>query len=188
MVHVSAPIYSRNACGIGDPRMLPYLKDIINRGRDLASWSDDVVLWCNDDVQLDPRIVGWCYSKVIKAGAMSMRRTEPGKPRDHMGRELFAFTGAWLDENWDKIPDFILGCPFFDLILAAIIRKERGIDSTTNNLKIDYPVADAEERYAIHEPHLSSWSGVHEHTFPANIHNKKLAKEWCAAHMPSLKL
>lgn len=164
----------RDATSVGDPRKLPYLKDILQRGLDAAKGPDDKIIWTNDDVGLDTGIVEWVNECVWADGALSMRRNESG----HIGRDLFAFTSAWLKKFWDEIPDYIQGAPCFDLALAAQIRRYHGIMSTLENLHIDIWPAETPHRYALHEAHPSEWAGVNEHTYKANLWNKKLANAW----------
>lgn len=169
----------RSSKKLGDARELPYLKDVI--GRD---WNDDdIVIWTNDDVFLDPKIVEWCHSHVAVFGASTMRRNEEG----HVGRELFAFTGKWIKENFDSIPDYFIGEEQFDLGMAALIRKQRGILTTLENLRHDFYPCDASERYALHEPHEGEWENKRNENSPAKKHNKKLFAEWLSKHQGHLK-
>lgn len=190
VIAVDQPPPKRTALAIGDPRNLPFLNDLLTIGMKVAEDPNDIIIWTNDDVQLDRQICPWARSMVRLHGAVSMRRSEIGDTSGeiHMGRELFAFTRQWLEENLDSIPSFYVGCPFFDIVLAAIIRKQHGITSTIENIKEDLYPSDSEHRYALHEPHPSSWAGENEFKFPANLHNRKMAKEWCANNMPTLKL
>jgi hypothetical protein len=181
-VHVTD--YKRDATGIGDPRKLPYLKDVLERGIQNARHDLDVIIWTNDDVGFDAAIVEWARDAVVADGAMSMRRNESG----HIGRDLFAFTAKWLKDNFDKIPDYIQGAPCFDLALAAQIRKFYGIFSTLENLHQDIWPAETVHRYALHEPHPSEWAGANENTYKANLWNKKLANEWFAQNNPQIRL
>lgn len=179
----------RTSSLIRDSRNLPYLKDMLGYAVDSTSLNNDIILWCNDDVVLDPRIQDWCMTDVLVNQAMSMRRFEAEHPNDsHIGRELFAFTREWLVDNLPSIPDFLIGCPCFDIVLAAIIRNQKGIFSTLENMTEDFPDCDSTERFAIHEYHVSSWAGKNEFRFPGNNHNRTLARAWCRANMPSLNL
>lgn len=181
--------FPRTAKTIGDTRDLPYLKDVLAIGMAIATQSDDIIMWSNDDVILDPRIEQWCLDEVSANDAMSMRRFEPENPEMiHLGRELLAFKKEWLEKNWNDIPDFILGCPCFDIVMAAFIRKQKGLKSTLANMSEDYPLCEATERYAIHHAHPSAWAGKDEYKRIGNIHNKQLAKEWCHKNMPTLHL
>jgi hypothetical protein len=184
VVPVHCTDFDRNAKQIGDPRALPYLKDLLAHGVEAAGKSNlDVILWGNDDTGLAPGILDWCHG-VQSDGARSMRRNEAG----HIGREIFAFTVEWLDNQWNKIPDFIPGAPCFDLALAALIRKFHGIQSTLENLHIDIWPAETHERLALHEPHPSAWAGKNEHVYKANLWNKCLANEWFVKNNIPIKL
>lgn len=179
--------YPRNAKKIGDPRSLPYLKDQLSLFTNKSQNSNDVALWSNDDIIFDERIIEWC-NKVSSQGAMSMRRTEIGKDWVHMGRDVFGFSKAWLDLYQEEIPDFIIGCPVFDLVIAAIIRRSYGLlGSTIENMIEDWPPAE-DGQFSRHTPHRSSWTGPREAMFKANRHNQRLGREWAEKNMPSLKL
>lgn len=183
-------IKSADRCGksIGDSRNVPFFKDILKAGMNIAE-NEDIILWCNDDVILDPMVIGWCMNDVAANDAMSMRRIEPECLNCvHIGRELFAFRKEWLLSKWEDIPDFLQGSPYFDIIIAAMIRLEKGVKSTIDNMKIDYPLCDAIERYAIHEAHESGWAGLNEYVLAGNIHNKRLAKEWAQKYCRTLVL
>lgn len=186
----NGPVHLRRTSDdIGDHRHLPYFNDMLHFSLDMSSSENDVIFWCNDDVILDPRIQDWLTGDVLRNEAMSMRRFEPERPDEvHIGRELFGFTKAWLNRNLAFFPDFLTGCPCFDIVLAAIIRKEKGIDSTLDNMLQDFPDCDSVERHAIHHHHPSAWAGKNEYKYPGNNHNRRLAKEWCSFHMPSLQL
>jgi len=195
ILKTSRPPEGRSSKDIGDPRNLPYLKDMLSMAVIALdefpdAKPDDVVVWTNDDVSLDPRILPYCKSIVRLHKAMSMRRDRPpGDKLDHIGREMFMFTSGWIKEHLDEIPEFFIGCPYFDLVIAALIRKYHGFKNTSlDNLGEDFYPADWEWRYALHEPHPSSWAGENEHKFPANIHNRRLAKEWCSHQCPTLRL
>lgn len=180
--------HARNATQIGDSRSLPFLKDLLNAAMEKAE-AHDVILWTNDDVALDPKIVDWAKTHVAAHGAASMRREDVGASGIHMGRDCFAFTKKWLAAHWDEIPSFYLGAPCFDLVLAALIRRSHGLPaSTLVNLHDDMWPADAKERYVRHEAHPSAWAGLAETTHPANKWNVKLAQEWCAKNNPQLSL
>lgn len=182
-VHCNQDQYIRDARQVGDPRKLPFIKDVFNRGLAAVKGKSDVIIWTNDDVGLDTGIIDWCYN-VESDGAASMRRNESG----HVGRDLFGFTKKWLEDNLAAIPDFIHGAPCWDLVLAAIIRKNHGIKSDLTNLGVDIWPAETPDRYALHESHPSAWAGSNENKYPANLWNQRLARAWTAKYMPSLKL
>lgn len=165
--------YSRTARGLGDEKPLPYLADILAPAYTEAN-DEDVIVWTNDDIRLDPRIIEWASEHVGLYGAATMRRDEPG----HCGRELFAFTKAWLRDN--PLPDYLIGTHQFDLGIACLIRHRRGISSTLANIAEDFHPCDAAERYALHEPHPNEWPERTE--TPSGHHNARLFAEWLAHH------
>lgn len=169
MIPAPAHHFARSARDIGDEKALPYLQDILAPARELAG-DDDVIVWTNDDVTLDPRIVSWAGGNAGAYGAATMRRDEPG----HCGRELFAFTKRWLVET--KLPDFLIGTHQFDLAVAAIVRHRRGIWSNLRNIGTDFYPCDTSERFALHEPHKNEWESRTEH--PSGRHNAALFSDW----------
>jgi hypothetical protein len=87
-----------------------------------------------------------------------------------------------------SIPDFYIGAPAFDLAIAALIRKYHGIVSTMENIAIDFYPSEMDPGMVVHEPHASNWSGHHEFTLPANVHNTHLARAYFSEHCPSFVL
>lgn len=171
-----------------DPRELPPLKVILEGPRDKTISDSDVIIFQNSDIALSSGSIEQMRRHAATFGAFSMRRVEPGSGYTHIGRDLFGFRADWLRENLAKIPDFFIGCPYFDLVIAAMIRKERGIVSTKENLSPDFYPCEMASGMATHEAHKSSWDGENEFKFGANLHNRKLALEWCREEMPSLEL
>jgi hypothetical protein len=177
--------FDRNALSLGDTRKLPFFKDLF-RVALVHAGPGDVIIWTNGDNGLDPRIIDWAWGHLWVNDAASMRR--PDEPGVHVGRDLFGFRAEWLAEHIDIFPDFICGAPLFDIVIAAIIRKYHGINSTLQNMGQDIMPAETSDRFVLHEPHISSWAGPEEHTRPGNIYNRRLAREWAAANMPGLRL
>lgn len=147
MVGVYRDKYDRDASNIGD-RPLPYLRDVIRPALDRMD-DHDVLIWSNSDVELMPETLDWARNHVGTYSAASMRRDA-----DHIGRDLVAGTKAW----WQKLPyDPLIGAHQFDLLLAALIRKERGVVSTLKNMETDF--FPCEYRTLIrHESHQESWT------------------------------
>lgn len=144
------------------------------------------MIFQNSDVALEPNAIREMRRHAALFGAFSMRRKEPGQSYVHIGREVFGFRSDWLESHIDQIPEFYMGAPYFDLVMAALIRKERGVVSTVENMATDFYPCEMEAGPAIHEPHASSWAGDQEYTLPANQVNRLEAAKWCAANCPSL--
>lgn len=174
----------RTSKAIGDKRSLPYLKDLFAFAMKGAK-PDDIVFWSNDDNALSPDLPDFLRKHVPIYGASTFRRTE-NTPGIHCGREAAAFTVRWLRENLNRIPDFILCSAGFDIGLAALIRLQRGIITTPQNLTVDFWPADVGVGYVMHEAHPSAWSGANENS-PSNAHNRRLLAEFQARYLPQVK-
>lgn len=160
---------ARTAVDIGDTRSLPMLKDMLGRALTFAR-AGDVIVWTNDDVEILD--LGPLVSHVGKFGAVTMRR-DPA----HMGRELMAFKWEWLADKFHDFPDGVVACPWFDLAIAAWVRKRFGIRSDFDNISRDfYPCEIPNDGIFIHpNDHESTWTEYMK--YPASIHNERLWKE-----------
>lgn len=181
--------YARDAKGeLGDPRGLPFLKDILWTGipADSTDRGEDIILWTNSDIGLAPGLAALLRDHVGKHGAASMRRTESDGD-GHPGRDLFAFTVDWLHAHWDEIPDYVIGAPVFDLGLVAIIRKFHELPFTLAMMDDDLHPAEMHPGFALHESHEPAWKLPNMDSIPSVIHNKKLFREWAKKHAPEIR-
>jgi hypothetical protein len=158
---------ARTAKEIGDSRPLPMLKEMMGKAVKFAS-GRDIIVWTNDDVSiLDLTPV---VNHVRKFGAVGVRR-DP----DHIGRELFAFRWDWLADRLYNFPDCAVASPWFDLAVAAWIRRQFGWFSDMDNLGKDlYPCEIPNDAILYHPPHPSSWTGSME--APASKWNERIFK------------
>jgi hypothetical protein len=180
--------WTYDARRIDDPRSVPTVQSMFQDAINRATSPDDVILFHNSDVGLLPGCVKHMRRHAAVFGAFSMRRVEPGATYTHIGRDLFAFRADWLAEHLPSFPIFYMGCPYFDLVIAAIIRKDRGIVSTIKNMEVDFYPCEMAPGMATHEPHKSAWVEDGEHTLPGNLFNRRAAMRWCRDNMPSLVL
>lgn len=161
----------RSAKDIGDSRDLPFFKDIIDWVIAEKMEPHDIILFGNSDGGLRMDTCEVLRKYVPSFGAVAMRRDN-----DHIGAEAFAFTRQWFEQYRSEIPDFFQGAPCWDIALRAFIRLQRGIVTTPSNLAYDFAPCDLTERIILHEDHPSEWV-KHEHS-PANLHNRRLARQW----------
>lgn len=194
--HVWEYEYARIASeSIGDPRRLPYLKDLLAEGLKIAQQPDDIVVLTNDDTVVHHQIVPAMARILQNVDALSSFRMNFKK--EHMpaldtptakirqwgeacfGRDLFAFRAEWLRRNWTAIPDMILGEIEFDLVLAALIRIAAGVETTKENFSVNDPACELERGYVIHESHERNWMKDEFSIAPARIHNNKIYVEFC---------
>lgn len=176
-----ASAFGKSAKDVGDVRDLPLLRDMLTEAMKSAPHSEDIVIWSNGDNGFAPGAFEKFKRHAALYGAFSIRRDA-----NHIGRDVFGFTKAWLMAHIDQIPDFYMGAPAFDLVLAAIIRRTRGIVSTKYNLRLDFFPCELEPGLVTHEDHPSRWAGENEHKFPANLINMTLLREWEKANKMTL--
>lgn len=179
--------YERDSACIGETRKLPFLKDVLSYGISLAN-PNDIILFTNDDTIIHPRLPDLLRRVMSNRGATMSHRCEyKGINFDevlnvrmfkegtkHWGRDLFAFTIPWLRDHWDRIPDYVMGAPFWDLILTVLIRNEinsdicgSSIDELGHSWEHEIPVG-----YVAHIEHDHQWNGQR----PADKYNETLAK------------
>lgn len=184
---------------LGDSRPLPYLKDLLEFGMKQCR-DDDILLWSNDDNLILDSLPDYLKFHISVYGPCSIFRTElrGGMPslnisaesfarnshERHIGRDGFAFSKAWLEENWDILPDSILGAKMFDVHLAIIIRKHYGIETTNQNIWNQILPAEIPLGFTGHLAHTSAWLADSK----ANDWNGKLFLEYAAKNCPSLKV
>lgn len=195
--------YARSAADIGDPRNLPYLKDVLANAMEMAG-DDDILFFTNDDICVHPelpealRFYAGVYKAVCSRRCEWPRNITPPngaltpkawaqKSKPHMGRDLFAFTKDWLVRYWDEIGDSILAASDWDLHLAALIRHKHGIITTRKNLEQDFFPAEIPLGYIGHEAHENEWSKpANVNTAPSQRHNRTLFKAWAKDALPDL--
>jgi hypothetical protein len=192
----------RSSEQMGDARRLPFLKDVLLAGLN-SGGKHDFVMWTNDDTILHPGIVKHLIAVLIEKPAVSSFRINfekgsippldrpPGElldmshnlnpPGDEdLGRDLFAFRKDWLRDHWHTIPDFLLGELEFDLVLAYMIRKTYGLQTTKLNMGRIMPECELVKGYVLHERHNRVWTTQGQEASVAKTHNRKLATEFYA--------
>lgn len=195
--------YPRTAKSIGDHRALPFLKDVLSVALNQAC-DEDIVFFTNDDVVLHSGLPEMMqYHCSVFGPCSSQRREFKGRPipkfeatpaevvrlgRDHLGRDLFAFSKSWLVSKWDELPDFILGASDWDLCLCAMIRLHYGIETTRRNIVDHIFPAEIPIGFVSHKWHPSVWSRKgNENTAASQLHNRSEWRKWAEKHLPSLK-
>jgi hypothetical protein len=154
-----------------DPRTLPFLRDLLDYTAKRAGPSD-LVVFTNDDVVFAPGLTDSLYHVEHCAWASRHEFTRlPMLPtcldiivaRKHCGCDLFALTPRWWRLNRDSMPDMVLGCEAYDLVLRKLM-------AATGGVELHAALA--------HEEHASWW--LTHRGDPAAFHNRQLASEWLA--------
>lgn len=204
MIPVHYNDYVRDArTSIGDKRDLPFLKDVLGMAMDLAE-PEDIIAFTNDDNTLHTSAPTLIKEYVRQYKAVAWRRCEfrPGhhpaldapisewsmKSLGHIGHDLFAFTKEWLTDNWNELPDFILGASEWDLGLALMIRRYHKIKSTRIDISQNVFPAEPPQGPVGHENHVSHWmEGHNKESAPSQKHNRNLVRAWMTSYLPSLE-
>lgn len=201
--------HDRNSEQIGDSRRLPFLKDVLVAGLNTGR-RDDHVCITNDDTLLHRQTADYLLETLKTRPAVSSFRinfdkggvppldTAPAEllklsgrllPRgdNDLGRDLFAFRKDWLRDHWHEIPDFLLGELEWDLILAYLIRRDAGVQTTKFNMDKVMVECEMPKGYVIHERHNRLWTSQQHEASPAKQWNRKLATEfYCDNDLHSL--
>jgi hypothetical protein len=196
--------YPRNAKdALRDPRSLPYLKDLLSHAMKQMR-DEDILLWSNDDNIIHPDLPAYLRYHVSCHGPCSIFRTEfrgsvpslelsaenfgKRSTEKHIGRDGFAFTKKWLEENWNELLDCVLAASSWDIWLACYIRlKIYGIKTTNQNIWTQILPAEIPLGHTGHIAHLSAWSANHGNS-AANRHNGMIFRQWAEQYLPELKL
>jgi hypothetical protein len=189
MIPVHVKDFELNSDHLGDRRGLPMLKLVLARARKLAEPSDFIVL-TNSDNLLHARLPDLLHTLTIPA-ACSFRLNSRGpvalnlppetlaaRLKPDYGRDLFVFTGTWLDEHWNSIPDMFLGEWEWDLILTLLIRNSLGIVTKTTHDFHTLTKGELPLGYVLHEAHNAAWKNPSNLSAPAKEWNKAIAHAW----------
>ena len=173
---VSVPVTQaqlrRNAkTTLRDPRELPFLRDLLDLATKQAA-TDDLICFCNDDTVWAHGITDTVLH--VKHCAFASRHEFVRLPkmptcieiiiaRKHCGCDFFVFRPRWWQANRRDMPDMILGCEAWDLVLRKLM-------ASCNGAELHAAIA--------HEEHGATWQG--RRNDPSALHNRKLAGEWLA--------
>lgn len=196
--------YPRNAkTKIGDARPLPYFKDALQFAMNQCR-SDDIIFWQNDDnachrelpelLKFWNSVYGPCsifrteLRGALPSSVLSPEQVARYSNERHVGRDGFSFKKSWLEENWEMIPNAILGASMWDCHLACVIRLfAYGIKTTNKNIWDEIKPAEIPKGYSTHIAHTSAWS-TNQNFSAANRWNGALFKEFAAEYLPDLKV
>lgn len=162
---------------LGDPRPVPFLKDVFQLGLQHTRYDDDVIVISNTDVGFSPGLTEKIRRLVLAKGSAYCYRADHkvvARPLDYVetvsggmkgGLDLFAFTRKWVEKNFDRLPDMVFGRTLWDLVYRDLVKMTGG-----------------GELYGgcWHEDHVSFWKQNDENV--GNLHNEKVAEAWRETH------
>lgn len=180
------PAHLWDAERVSESRKLPYLKDVLLKGMNKAKSVDQIIMFTNDDTilrygiedyirdNIGGAICSW-RSNFHKGVSIPKLSVDKNVYHNDYGRDMFAFTKEWLRFHWWNIPDFILGAPEWDVVLAILIRTSHGTTVTKANLKDILP-GEMPRGFVLHESHVPAWFGPSAE----KDYNLRLASDWYA--------
>lgn len=186
--------YERSAKDLGDHRDMPFLKDLLKAGIEMAE-DEDIILFTNGDIMLHPALPDLLHERMKASDVQASFRLNISKPvalnfkpeslvsfgRSDHGRDVFAFRCRWLKQHWDDIPDFVVGEFEWDVVMSIIAREANGMRvNSSRDLSVYFKNTEIPLGYVFHEIHAPAWVNPANAQAPAKLHNLQLAKEWYA--------
>lgn len=192
-LHIESHTFERNARHIGENREIPYLKDVLKAGNNKIG-PDDLLVFTNDDTVLHPDSLWLAWEYTRKNGCVASFRFSPKAVPDlhqsyaklaqeyqqHPGRDLFGFTKRWLRNNFQRIPDYVLGWSDWDSTLGTLMRLTCGRDVNAHNWLLPDPRVDLPMGLVWHEDHKAPWTASMES--PANLYCRELTRHFKEDH------
>jgi len=154
---------------LGDPRALPFLRDLLDIGIRFIR-PGDLLCFSNDDVSFATGITDTLLR--VEHAAWASRHEFVRLPRlptcleilcarKHCGADLFVFTPSWWKAHRSEFPDMLIGCEAWDLVLRKLMMACNGIE-------LHAAIA--------HEVHEATWQ--RRRADPSALHNRTLAAQW----------
>jgi hypothetical protein len=174
----------RTSSDIGEPRKIPFIRDIIEKGIAFENGDDaTIIVLTNDDTcfvaGLTQQIVQmvesrgscyahrWDFNRVVRV----LNPCEVRQGKFFAGSDLFAFTVEWWKQHGSEFPDMLAGFEAWDWILRELIKSKGG----------------GELHEAIyHERHTPQWL-VERLTSEGNKYNRRLARQWLTERKMDLR-
>ena len=165
----------------GDPRPVPFLKDLLDRVFDEDPDDRDIIAFTNCDVLFAPGITGRILHEVSRRGCAHTHRWDFAKlghvfHQDSMvrrgkwyaGSDAFFMSVGWWKEHRDEFPDMLIAREHVDEVLRQLMKLHGGQEI---------------EAAIYHERHESFWECSENcKENPGNLYNKRLAQKWFKDH------
>ncbi len=157
---------------LGDPRKLPFVKDLLDFGVRWARHENALLIFSNFDVLFAPGLTETLRHVTTCAYASRHEfvrlKSEPTCleivcARKHPGCDLFAMTPAWWQEHRRDYPDMLLGAPAWDMVMRRLMQLTGGVEL---------------HAALAHEEHASHW--LTHRGDPSATYNERLAAAWLA--------
>jgi Nucleotide-diphospho-sugar transferase len=111
---------------------LPFLKDLLDFAYNKCENDKDIILYTNSDIGIVNDNIYFpqpCFFSVRKnveeIKQYSQKDLKVVKYENSVNCDVFGFSKKWYKENRDKIPDFLIGSPTWDLAMICLLNGER---------------------------------------------------------------
>jgi hypothetical protein len=192
------PPYPRDSRSIGDPRGVPFLRDILKHALEQTKDPNAIIVFTNDDLIMLPGLHEDLLASLSQAPCVASSRRDiaafsqvrpqgPTKHHVHVGRDLFGFRAWWLKNHMPEIPDLIVGTNDWDNVMVNMMRQHCGClveGQWSNAMACAITACEMASPNLLHEDHLS-----YADKFKLGVHNKwnhcKMV-EWALAKCPTI--
>jgi len=183
----------RSSAELGDPRPVPYIRDILDYGCARAT-PGDVVVYSNQDIGLTTLTPERLLAGVARGQGVTVciRRTlipRPGRFYKSVlnckadgGFDVVAVTPSWWRMMRDEMPDMLIGREAWDGCFRTLAEEWADNRAIVKNIGL---VQDASSRaytddVCYHHDHPSFWQQARKEN-PGQLHNRKLARDFFEA-------
>ena len=111
---------------------LPFLKDLLDIGFSHCQNDDDIILYTNSDIGVVsgeinlPNENFFCIRKqVSELKEYTSEELENISYELSINCDVFGITKKWYADNRNKIPDFLIGSPYWDIALVILLKAKR---------------------------------------------------------------
>lgn len=157
------PPVHRTSASVGDPRMMPFVRDMIDGA--FKSGTEDILVITNNDIKFDPELRQDIIESCKDWGCWWAYRTEFHGAKTDNGADVFAMTRKWWKIHQHLFPDLLLGYWWWDDIMCRIMV---------------WSGCHEQKRLYYHEPHAGA-SPTRQHA-PGAVHNDAVAMQWLRQH------
>jgi len=171
----------RSSLSLGEKKIAPFLKDVINYG--LSAYPDcDLFLYTNTDISLVTNASDFVRDSLNKWGCGYSHRvdfSEKDCPEDTItrdqlkgklslgswsaGSDIFFFTRRWWNKYKESLPDALIGFEGWDACVMAVMLK--------------YGLPEPIKWVSYHQKHQPHWK-KHRLSSNGQLYNRRVCAEW----------
>jgi hypothetical protein len=171
--------FQRNSNSVGERKIVPFVRDLIDKGH-AAMKPDDILVLTNDDVCFVPGLTETIVEQVNTFGATyssrwefptitrTLQASEVFEGYKHCGADLFAWKLQWWQKWGENFGDFLLSFEAWDLVMRRIIKNLSGGSELVAGI--------------VHASHEPAWHTPETRECRGNLYNRAIAQAFLAKH------